>query len=368
MDKVKEVVNKVIHPNEAKHADTTGTHSTTHTTHTTGTHTGHTGHGAGVGGTAGTAGPHSSNLANKADPRVDSDLDGSRNAGAAQYGAGAHNAGNTQNTGLTGQYDTAGPHSSNLANKADPRVDSDLDGSRNAGAATYGAGAHNTGNSYGNPGSGLTGSNTGSTNAGPHSSNLVNKVDPRVDSDLDGSRNAGAATYGAGAHNTGNSYGNTGAGLTGSNTGSTNAGPHSSNLANKLDPRVDSDNDGSRNAGAASYGAGAHNTSTGAGTGLTGGYSASTGGHGYNTGAQDTGLAGNNNYGSTTGSGLTGSHGTHDTHGTHGHYTGVGGINDGPAPNTAGSHKSDMLNKLDPRIDSDRDGSKTVGQAPAPQY
>ena len=90
-----------------------------------------TGH-AGI--TAGTsAGPHSSSLANKADPRVDSDL----------YGSG-----------------TAGPHSSNLANKADPRVDSDLDGSGTA---------------------------------GPHSSSLANKADPRVDSDLDGSRTAGTA-------------------------------------------------------------------------------------------------------------------------------------------------------------------------------
>jgi hypothetical protein len=32
---------------------------------------------------------------------------------------------------------------------------------------------------------------------------------------------------------------------------------------------------------------------------------------------------------------------------------------------TAGPHKSDALNKLDPRVDSDRDGSKTVGGAPA---
>jgi hypothetical protein len=33
----------------------------------------------------------------------------------------------------------------------------------------------------------------------------------------------------------------------------------------------------------------------------------------------------------------------------------------GPAPNTAGPHKSDLLNKLDPRVDSDLDGSKTIG-------
>jgi hypothetical protein len=33
----------------------------------------------------------------------------------------------------------------------------------------------------------------------------------------------------------------------------------------------------------------------------------------------------------------------------------------GQAPNTAGPHKSDMMNKMDPRVDSDLDGSKTFG-------
>ena len=40
----------------------------------------------------------------------------------------------------------------------------------------------------------------------------------------------------------------------------------------------------------------------------------------------------------------------------------------GPATSTAGPHKHNLLNKLDPRIDSDLDGSKTVGttsQSPA---
>lgn len=41
-------------------------------------------------------------------------------------------------SGITGGA-TAGPHSSSLANKADPRVDSDLDGSRTAGSAGYGS-------------------------------------------------------------------------------------------------------------------------------------------------------------------------------------------------------------------------------------
>jgi hypothetical protein len=295
MDKVKEVVHKVTHPGESKHTDTTHTGTHTTGTHTTGTHTTgtHTGHGAGVTGTSGTAGPHSSNIANKADPRVDSDLDGSRNAGAAQYGAGAHHNTGTTGTGLTGQHDTAGPHSSNLANKADPRVDSDLDGSRNAGASQYGTGAQHTGTT----GTGFTGSNTagtlgthGSSTTGPHSSNLANKLDPRVDSDQDGSRNAGAAQYGAGAHQT---HGTTGSGLTGNHGttggyGSTNAGPHDSNLLNKADPRVDSDRDGSRNAGASQYGPGSHNTYGTTGAGLTGSHgntsSGLTGNHGAHTG------------------------------------------------------------------------------------
>jgi hypothetical protein len=115
MEKVKEVINKVeaklTHKDDTTH--TTGTHTTG--THTAGTHThGHTtgsgvtGHNSGAVGTHGTAGPHGSNLANKADPRVDSDLDGSRNAGAARHGTGAQ-----YNTGTSG-HNTAGPHDSNL--------------------------------------------------------------------------------------------------------------------------------------------------------------------------------------------------------------------------------------------------------------
>jgi hypothetical protein len=33
----------------------------------------------------------------------------------------------------------------------------------------------------------------------------------------------------------------------------------------------------------------------------------------------------------------------------------------GDANKTAGPHNSNLMNKLDPRVDSDRDGSKTVG-------
>jgi len=257
VDKIKAKVDEVLHHD--KHHTTTGTHATG--THTTGTHhTGAVNDSYATTGTGninnsatGTAGPHSSNIANKLDPRVDSDMDGSRNAGIATHGPGA-----THNAATGPARDTAGPHASNTLNKLDPRVDSDADGSRNAGVASHGpGGTHN--NQY------------GSTNVGPHSSNLANKLDPRVDSDADGSRNVGAAQVGPGAHNT---Y-NTGAGT---DYGSSNVGPHSSNLANKLDPRVDSDADGSRNVGAAQVGPGAHNNyNTGAGVGGLGGSGAGYG-------------------------------------------------------------------------------------------
>merc|ERR1711964_163788 len=121
----------------------------------------------------------------------------------------------------------AGPHGSNAMNAADPRVDSDRDNIRS------GAGVGHTGTTgagYGAGHTGTTGAGYGndprSTNAGPHSSNLMNSADPRVDSDRDGSRNMGAATHsgttsaGYGAGHTGT----TGAGYGAGHTGTTGAG------------------------------------------------------------------------------------------------------------------------------------------------
>ena len=238
-----------------------------------------------------TSGPHNADLLNKADPRVDSDRDGSRNLGATTHGPGA-TYGNT--TGYYGSTN-AGPHNSNIANKLDPQVDSDLDGSRNMGMR-----GTTTGTTAGTTGLSSTGNKyrTGydSTNAGPHGSNVANKLDPRVDSDCD---HRAAGTTGTGT------YGTTG-GILGSGTHptSTNYGPHSTNIANKVDPLVDSDLDHRAHGG----------------PGIT------TAGNTYGTMHQSS-------YGTKT----------------------------GPAPHTAGPHKSDMMNKLDPRIDSDLDGSKTVG-------
>ena len=92
---------------------------------------------------ASAVGPPSSSLANKADPRVDSDLDSSRGLGTGTTGAGSGGTGTSGTTGTLG----AGPHSSSLANKADPRVDSDLDGSSGLTGGTTGTSSGLTGTS-----------------------------------------------------------------------------------------------------------------------------------------------------------------------------------------------------------------------------
>ncbi|KAK1829111.1 hypothetical protein QBC39DRAFT_263919 [Podospora conica] len=223
----------------------------------------------------GSHGPHNTRAANAADPRVDSDRDGSHQVGTGT-GMGTHtgtsglHSGTGTHTGTSGlgsnthgtAEGTHGPHSSRIANAADPRVDSDRDGSRKVGGGTgmgsglgsgMGSGMGHTGAHTGSSGLHTTGTNTGgfgSSNThhahagtgmtgmtgthgdpagthGPHSSRVANAADPRVDSDRDG---RGAIHTGPGpAPNT--------------------AGPHKSDMMNKVDPRVDSDLDGSKTMG-----------------------------------------------------------------------------------------------------------------------
>jgi len=200
IDKVKDALH--LNKSHTTTTDTTGTHTTGTHTHATGTHTG-TGAGysgagsrvtgSGAIGTGSTnAGPHNSNIANKLDPRVDSDAYGLRDTGASTgpTGAaiGATGYSGTHHTGTAGGLSnstSAGPHNSNLANKADPRVDSDLDGRGNRhGAAT--GGIMGASGSHATPGSG-----TAQNTAGPHNSDTLNKIDPRVDADRDGSNTIG---------------------------------------------------------------------------------------------------------------------------------------------------------------------------------
>ncbi|KAH6649688.1 hypothetical protein F5144DRAFT_481412 [Chaetomium tenue] len=165
--------------------------------------------GYGTGTAEGAHGPHGSRVANALDPRVDSDRDNSRTMGTGTAGTGTgfgsgttgthhtpggfgsgttgthHAAGGVGAgsgiTGMTGTHGapegTHGPHSSRMANAADPRVDSDRDGRAAIG----------------------TGPGPASNTAGPHQSDMANKLDPRVDSDLDGSRTVGGnKTYQSG--------------------------------------------------------------------------------------------------------------------------------------------------------------------------
>ncbi|KAL1840438.1 hypothetical protein VTJ49DRAFT_476 [Mycothermus thermophilus] len=283
----------------------------------------------------GTYGPHGSRAANAMDPRVDSDRDNSRTMGATgttgtgrtaghgELGSSGFGAGRTGMTGTHGTSEgTYGPHSSRVANAMDPRVDSDRDNSRTMGAGTtggMGTGSRTAGG-LGSSTTGMTGTHgTSEGTYGPHSSRVANAMDPRVDSDRDNSRTMGAGTtggMGTGSRTAGG-LGSSTTGMTGTHgTSEGTYGPHSSRVANAMD-------DNSRTMGG---------TTGGLGTGTT--HTAGVGG-----------------------SGVTGTHKTTGaTHGLHGSRL------PGPAKNTAGPHKSDLLNKLDPRVDSDPDGSRTMGQ------
>jgi hypothetical protein len=239
---------------------------------------------------------------------------------------------------------THGTHNSRVANAADPRIDSDRD-HRAAPESTIGGTHSGTTGAYGTTGTGTT-----QGAHGPHDSKIANTVDPRVDSDRDGSRTVGgnSGAYGTtgttGTHtgtHTGDAYGTTSSGTTqGAH------GPHDSKVANTLDPRVDSDRDGSRTVGGI--------TSSGGSSGAYGATSKNA--HGLNATHHPAGI--DNSFDPTTHGSHSNTHGTHGTHGTEGfsHSSAPG-----PAPTTAGPHKSDLLNKVDPRVDSNLDGSKTTG-------
>lgn len=95
------------------------------------------------------------------------------------------------------------------------------------------------GNSTGSgmTGSGMTGHHSNTT-AGPHGSNMGNKMDPRVDSDRDGSRGYGSNTTG-----TGSSHAPVTSGYGSNTTGTTGKKP---GLMDKLNPMKDTDGDGKK--------------------------------------------------------------------------------------------------------------------------
>ncbi|KAK5091546.1 hypothetical protein LTR05_001731 [Lithohypha guttulata] len=133
--------------------------------------------------------------------------------------------------GSTGTHsNTAGPHSSNLSNKMDPRVDSDMDNRNNPTSRVGGyGGQENYGVSGSNPTS-TSGYGSGhGTAMGTHSTQGMHSQHGQHHGQI-GSAPVHDATTISGYGGSGHSSSNT-------------SGPHSSNLANKLDPRVDSDRD-----------------------------------------------------------------------------------------------------------------------------
>ncbi|KAL8738411.1 MAG: hypothetical protein Q9181_000782 [Wetmoreana brouardii] len=191
--------------------------------------------------------------------------------------------------------------------------------------------------------------------AGPHSSSLANQADPRVDSNLDGSRGLGTGTT---SSTTGSSLpdktardtiATTDSGrsfpLSGASSGTTTSGPHTSDIANKADPRVDSDRDGSRAIGTT----GGYGSGTGATVGSAHQGDLSRSGVGGTSEAET---------GAMTGESLPRGYGeeswTHD-HLKHGHeYVGDPCGNQPPAPGaphfTSGPHSLDTANRLDPHV------------------
>lgn len=245
---------------------------------------------------------------------------------------------------------------------------------------------------------------TGVDAAGPHSSNLANKADPRVDSDLDGSRIAGtggATAVGSSAPTISNEttsprgYGQEAWEKDGHShefqgdpchgqekpvegVVHHTKGPHSTDIANALDPHV----------GATSTSKSAsHSHPTGGAIGsesTTSGVDSSTAGKGFDSTTIDTGRgvgSASGTDGSVAGRGLAPSHdlqhgSTKERDPTHSAAAatagGIGGA--GLAANgqrgeanshdetlTGPVHKSGLLNKLDPRVKSVSETSHDSG-------
>ncbi|KAF9888293.1 hypothetical protein FE257_008866 [Aspergillus nanangensis] len=169
-------------------------------------------------------GPHDSNIANKTDPRVDSDRD---NRAAYQSTATGANVAepstgpdaNTHSAATGHAPSSIDPRHGNVANETQSGVSNDFGNESNI-PSNFGQGRFDKDvhkDSIGGFGviEGVSGSSGPTTSkrfdqaqqtdsagagssynnrmtAGPHDSNVANKMDPRVDSDLDGSRSVGS--------------------------------------------------------------------------------------------------------------------------------------------------------------------------------
>ncbi|KAL8852552.1 MAG: hypothetical protein Q9221_002548 [Calogaya cf. arnoldii] len=350
-------------------------------------------------------GPHSSSMANKADPRVDSDLDGSRGLGGRDTSGTTGGAmgstlpdrtvGNTGSTyetgrsfplgGATSGTATFGPHSSNLANQTDPRVDSDRDGSRGVGRTSgFGSG---------------TGATSGSAHQGDlsrsglgGSSGETGGVPTGAATDMPlpvGTRGYGEESWTHDHNRHGHEYAGDPCENEPPAPGAVHfiPGPHSLDTANRLDPHVggaaasgglehatvDSTSytgDRQTDSGAVGSGAGMDTTGVGAydssrGPSGPSAFSSSNtapgvGAYDYNRDTPSTSATQQPSTSAYQPSNAAGGAGSYDS------------SRDTPSSSatqqsntTAGPHKSNLLNKIDPRVDSDRSKQQETSTASA---
>ncbi|QIW96179.1 hypothetical protein AMS68_001697 [Peltaster fructicola] len=342
--------------------------------------------------TSSTTGPHSSSLLNKLDPRVKNDQSSTEphhshtgrdaaigtGAGAAtgagiyeaeKHHHGNHGASTSSGYGSSGQQtsnqgyssgttsqstsNTTGPHSSSLLNKLDPRVKSEQTASEphrghagrdaaigtGAGAAT-GAGIYEAEKHHGHHGhhqadtgygsTSTTGAGYGTATQAPSTSTSQHGYPEKSHTGRDAALvgGAGAAT-GAGVYETEKHHGHHGHHNTAqtANTQSSSGVHHDSALLNKLDPRVKNDSTAQDTQHSQHAQHSHHGRDAAVGTGA----GAATGAGVYE--AEKHHHAGSSQAG----------YGTEQTSGS---YAGYGS-------ETTAPHRSEFLNKLDPRVPND---------------
>ncbi|PVH89551.1 hypothetical protein DL98DRAFT_564875 [Cadophora sp. DSE1049] len=369
----------------------------------------HSGHGA----SGTTSGPHTSDLANRADPRVDSDnsryptQSGPQTSasqgglGNAQIGGQSGSIGQSALSSLTGNSTGSVVHSGPTQTGSTPRhvpgewID-ETDTSRYAGTGTSdtntGSGSHvgrDTAalGAAGVVGSGVHGqretyrgfsSTTGSSDlahtsqTGPGAGYSGSQQGTSTSTDQHLGRDAalvgGAGAVGSGIHNhqdhgRDSGYSGTGQIATQHSTGA--HGPHTTDTANLLDPSVntrgtsgyESAHHHSPTQGGGAEEADSHhgrNSAIGAGAGSAAAAGLVAHQHGQHQNDRGTGV------GTTGSSGVGHSAGLDPTRGTGvGTATGASQSSTGPAPHTVGPHSKDWQNVADPRINT----NNAAGQA-----
>jgi hypothetical protein len=221
-----------------------------------------------------------------------------------------------------------------MMNKADPRVDSDRLGTagNTAGAGGYGAGQYTEGThgTHGTTGSGLTGHSTTGTGLGHTGGHGTADFNDHNNSGLHNTRIANQVDpHVGGVGSTGTgAYNTTGSGLTGHNTAGSGLTGHGTTGTHNP---LDRNNDGRVGAGDLT---GSHsNTHTAGGIGSTGGL-----GHSNTTHTGTSNPLDRNNDGRVGASDLTGSHSNTGAYGSNAGGIGSGGLGHGGNTHTTGEH------------------------------